>query len=170
MQFSVGHIVVHPHHGPARVRSVTERRIGGTMRDYVQLDIQDTDLSVSVPVDTADEVGIRAVLSPGELEEVYAILRAPEDDPDATWAQRFQANRKRLATGDIKIIAQVVRDLSRRLLVKSLSTSENRMLADARQPLVSEMAHSLNVPADEADVMLDAVIAEGAQAPALQAS
>ncbi|MDK6591383.1 CarD family transcriptional regulator, partial [Actinotignum timonense] len=70
-------------------------------------------------------------------------------------------------TGDIVRVAEVVRDLSRRDNEKGLSAGEKRMLAKARQILISELALARETDEEEATAQLDKVLAESD--PTLQA-
>jgi CarD family transcriptional regulator len=56
-------------------------------------------------------------------------------------------------------VAVVVRDLWRRERERGLSAGEKRMLAKARQILVSELALAERVAEDKAEILLDEVLA-----------
>jgi len=56
-------------------------------------------------------------------------------------------------------VAGVVRDLWRRERDRGLSAGEKRMLAKARQILVSELALAEGTHEDKAEVLLDEVLA-----------
>jgi CarD family transcriptional regulator len=56
-------------------------------------------------------------------------------------------------------VSEVVRDLWRRDQDKVLSAGEKRMLAKARQILISELALALKVDEEKAGVKLDEVLA-----------
>ena len=61
--------------------------------------------------------------------------------------------------GDLTKVAEVVRDLWRREKDRGLSAGEKRMLAKARQILVSELALAEGTDEDKAEVLLDEVLA-----------
>jgi CarD family transcriptional regulator len=66
---------------------------------------------------------------------------------------------EKLASGDVLKVSEVVRDLWRRDQDKVLSAGEKRMLAKARQILISELALALKVVEEKAGVKLDEVLA-----------
>src|SRR6516164_9007162 len=66
---------------------------------------------------------------------------------------------KKLASGDVNKVAEVVRDLWRRDRERGLSAGEKRMLAKARQILVSELALAEKTNEDKAEALLDEVLA-----------
>ncbi|WP_157155058.1 CarD family transcriptional regulator [Diaminobutyricimonas sp. LJ205] len=155
MNFSEGQTIVHPHHGPATVRAITRRRVKSTDADYLVLDIRDTNLTVSVPVASADVVGLRDVLSVDEVERLLGVLRAPTVDEETQWSRRIKANAEKLKTGDIYMAASIVRDLSRRLATKGLSLAEKDMLKEAKRPLVTEVSLALELSEQDADAVLE---------------
>lgn len=75
------------------------------------------------------------------------------------WSRRFKNHVEKLKSGDIYQVAEVVRNLSLREADKGLSAGEKRMLARARQILVSELTFALNVDEEMAESRLDDVLA-----------
>ncbi|MDX6233423.1 MAG: CarD family transcriptional regulator, partial [Nocardioidaceae bacterium] len=70
-----------------------------------------------------------------------------------------KANLEKLHSGDVLKVAEVVRDLWRRDHERGLSAGEKRMLAKARQILVSELALAEKTNEDKAETRLDEVLA-----------
>jgi CarD family transcriptional regulator len=165
MTFAVGDKVVYPHHGAAVIEGKEKRVFDGQKTDYFVLRITYGDLKVSIPVDKADEIGLREVINDEEVEEVFAVLRKKEARMPTNWSRRFKNHVEKLKSGDIYQVAEVVRNLSIREADKGLSAGEKRMLARARQILVSELTFALNVDEEAAEVRLDDVLA-GRDTPA----
>src|SRR6476646_11313751 len=90
MTFSVGDKVVYPHHGAAVIEGKEKRVFDGQKTDYFVLRITDGDLKVSIPVDKADEIGLREVINDEEVEEVFAVLRKKEARMPTNWSRRFK--------------------------------------------------------------------------------
>jgi CarD family transcriptional regulator len=86
-------------------------------------------------------------------------LRAEFIEEPTNWSRRYKANLEKLASGDVLKVSEVVRDLWRRDQDKVLSAGEKRMLAKARQILISELALALKVVEEKAGVKLDEVLA-----------
>ena len=101
------------------------------------------DLTLMVPADNAEEIGLREVINDEEVEEVFAVLRKKEARMPTNWSRRFKNHVEKLKSGDIYQVAEVVRNLSIREADKGLSAGEKRMLARARQILVSELTFAL---------------------------
>jgi CarD family transcriptional regulator len=158
MTFAVGDKVVYPHHGAAIIEGKEKRIFDGQKTDYFVLRITYGDLKVSIPVDKADEIGLREVINDEEVEEVFAVLRKKEARMPTNWSRRFKNHVEKLKSGDIYQVAEVVRNLSIREADKGLSAGEKRMLARARQILVSELTFALNVDEETAESRLDDVL------------
>ena len=159
MLFDVGDKVVYPHHGAAIVERREKREVFGETRDYLVLKLAYGDLTLMVPADNVEEVGLREVINDEEVEEVFAVLRKKEARMPTNWSRRFKNHVEKLKSGDIYQVAEVVRNLSIREADKGLSAGEKRMLARARQILVSELTFALNVDEEAAESRLDDVLA-----------
>jgi CarD family transcriptional regulator len=158
MAFDVGDKVVYPHHGAATIEKREKKEAFGEKRDYLVLRLAYGDLTLMVPADNAEEIGLRDVINDEEVEEVFAVLRKKEARMPTNWSRRFKNHVEKLKSGDIYQVAEVVRNLSIREADKGLSAGEKRMLARARQILVSELTFALNVDEEAAEARLDAVL------------
>ena len=159
MSFTVGETVVYPHHGAALIEAIETRSIKGVDKLYLVLKVAQGDLTVRVPAENAEFVGVRDVVGAEGLERVFQVLRMPHTEEPTNWSRRYKANLEKLASGDVIKVAEVVRDLWRRERERGLSAGEKRMLAKARQILVSELALAENTNEDKAETILDEVLA-----------
>ncbi|MCL2316449.1 MAG: CarD family transcriptional regulator [Actinomycetia bacterium] len=160
MSFTVGETVVYPNHGAAVIEELETRTIKGEERLYLVLRILgQNDLIVRVPACNLDLVGVREVVDSDGLERVFSVLRLPEVEEPTNWSRRYKANLEKLHSGNVLKVAEVVRDLWRRERDRGLSAGEKRMLAKARQILVSEMALAEQVQEARAESLLDEVLA-----------
>ncbi|WP_309129535.1 CarD family transcriptional regulator [Microbacterium sp.] len=159
MLFEVGETVVYPHHGAATIIEVKERVIKGETKKYLKLNVTQGDLIIEVPAENVDLVGVRDVIGQEGLDHVFEVLRAPFTEEPTNWSRRYKANLEKLASGDVIKVSEVVRDLWRRDQDRGLSAGEKRMLAKARQILVSELALAEKIDEDKAGELLDEVLA-----------
>src|SRR5580704_13293018 len=132
MTFTVGETVVYPHHGAALIEAIETRTIKGEEKTYLVLKVAQGDLTVRVPADNAEYVGVRDVVGADGLERVFEILKAPHTEEPTNWSRRYKANVEKIASGDVNKVSEVVRDLWRRDRERGLSAGEKRMLAKAR--------------------------------------
>ena len=159
MQFEVGETVVYPHHGAAKIIEVKKRKLGGEEKLFLKLQVNQGDLTIEVPAENCDLVGVRDVIDQEGLERVFEVLRTPFTEEPTNWSRRYKANLEKLASGDVIKVSEVVRDLGRRDQDRGLSAGEKRMLAKARQILVSELALAEKTDEERAGAVLDEVLA-----------
>jgi CarD family transcriptional regulator len=152
--FRKGDRVVHPRHGAAVVDDLVERETLGERRTYLKLCLPHG-LTLMVPVDSTDEVGLRRVASRKEVEKVFDLLAEEEGRMSEIWSQRYKANLAKLTSGDIYQVSEVVRHLSLRVKEKGLSVADMRMLAKAREMLISELTFVIDSTAERAEAMVD---------------
>ncbi len=157
--FRKGDKVIYPHHGAAVIEELTEREFLGEKKQYFVLRLAHGDLTLMVPVDSTEEVGIREVVSKREVKKVLDVLREDESRQPTNWSRRYKTNIEKIRSGDVYQVAEVVRNLSIRENEKGLSAGEKRMLAKARQILVSELALAEHTNEDKAEALLDEVLA-----------
>ena len=159
MLFQVGETVVYPHHGAATIIEVKNRTVRGEEKLYLKLNVSQGDLTIEVPADNVDLVGVRDVIGQEGLDKVFEVLRAPFTEEPTNWSRRYKANLEKLASGDVIKVSEVVRDLWRRDQDRGLSAGEKRMLAKARQILISELALAEKTDEEKASTVLDEVLA-----------
>src|SRR2546429_8875482 len=111
MSFDVGDKVVYPHHGAAVIERREKKNAFGEEREYLVLKLAYGDLTLMVPADNTEEVGLREVINDEEVEEVFAVLRKKEARMPTNWSRRFKNHVVELKTGDIYHVGQVVRNL-----------------------------------------------------------
>ena len=155
--FRKGDRVVYPHHGAAVVEDLVELERFGEQRIYVKLRLPHG-LTIMVPVESTEQVGLRGVVSREELDKVFDLLREDASWMPILWGQRYRANLAKLISGDIYQVAEVVRNLSLRERRKALSSAERRMLAKAREILISELIFVIDSTEGSAEAMLDEVL------------
>src|ERR1041384_1734234 len=136
MVFSVGETVVYPHHGAALIEAIETRVIKGEEKKYLALRVAQGDLTVRVPAENAEIVGVREVVGEEGLTKVFDVLRAPHTEEPTNWSRRYKANLEKLASGNPLKVAEVVRDLWRRDRERGLSAVGKRMVDKARDTLV----------------------------------
>ncbi len=152
--FEVGNLAVYPAHGVGRIESVEEKEIGGGTQRFYILRILDNGMIIMVPTDNANIVGLRPVIAKDKVNDVYAILRERDVVIETqTWNRRYRDYMKKIKTGSVFEVAQVLRDLYLLKLDKELSFGERKMLDTAQSLLVKEI--SIARQTSEEDVAKD---------------
>jgi CarD family transcriptional regulator len=169
--FRKGDTVVHPEHGAAVIEEVRIKEFLGEKRKYLVLRVVYGDLTVLVPIDSTDQVGLRPCVSKNEAKKVLKVLTEDESSVAANWSRRFKNNLEKLHSGDPYEVAEVLRNLAIRDREKGLSAGEKRMITKARQILISELSFATEKSEDEAEAMIDGILddSHGVKATAAQA-
>lgn len=150
MSFKPGDRVVYPHHGAAIIERKEKRVAFGEETEYLVLKMAHGDLTLSVPTDKAEEVGMREPISQEDVEDLFELLRKKDVREPSNWSRRFKNHQEKLKSGDVYQVAEVVRNLALREAAKGLSAGEKSMLVRARGVLVSELSFALDVSEDDA--------------------
>lgn len=171
MTFRKGDTVVHPEHGAAVIEEVRVKEFLGEKRKYLVLRVVYGDLTVLVPIDSTEQVGLRPCVSKTEAKKVLKVLTEEESSVAANWSRRFKNNLEKLHSGDPYEVAEVLRNLAIRDREKGLSAGEKRMITKARQILISELSFATEKSEDEAEALIDGILddSHGAKVTAAQA-
>ncbi len=138
--FLVGDKVVYPMHGAGVIEAIEKRAILGEVREYYVLRMPIGEMQVLVPVNAMQDAGLRPIVSRKTADQVFILLAEEATEEQGNWNRRYRSNLEKLKSGDIFELAAVVRNMSKRDQGKGLSTTEKKMLENARQLLVSELA------------------------------
>ncbi|MGH3033655.1 MAG: CarD family transcriptional regulator [Gaiellaceae bacterium] len=153
--YKIGDKVVYPHHGAGTVVKKESRTVLGQQREYLTIKILHNDMTVNVPTENADRVGLRKVIDEETVVQVLDVLHGEGTKMPKNWNRRFKYNRDKMKTGDVFELAEVVRNLSLRDQEKGLSTGEKQMFVKAKKILASELMYAKSMDEDEAAVWLD---------------
>jgi CarD family transcriptional regulator, regulator of rRNA transcription len=167
--YKVGDKVVYPHHGAGTVVKREKREVLGEKREYLTIKILHNDMTVNVPADNAERVGLRKVIDEEAVKKVVKYLTSGGTEMPKNWNRRFKHNRDKMKTGDIYELAEVVRNLALRDGEKGLSTGEKQMYVKAKKILASELMYAKTMSEDEALEWLEETLTEGAKPKATPA-
>jgi CarD family transcriptional regulator len=161
--YKVGDKVVYPHHGAGTVVKREKREVLGEKREYLTIKILHNDMTVNVPAENAERVGLRKVIDEEAVKKVVKYLTSGGTEMPKNWNRRFKHNRDKMKTGDIYELAEVVRNLALRDGEKGLSTGEKQMYVKAKKILASELMYAKTMSEDEALEWLEETLTNGAK-------
>ena len=158
MAFKAGDRVVYPHHGAAIIEKKETKEVFGEKTEYLVLRMAHGEMTLSVPVDKAEEVGMRWPISGEDVEDLFEVLQRRDVREPANWSRRFKNHQEKLKSGDVYQVAEVVRNLALRDRDKGLSAGEKTLYNKARSVLVSELSFALDVSEDDSTDKVDAAL------------
>ena len=125
--FKVGDRVVYPHHGAAVIEKKEKRKAFGEEAEYLVLRMAHGEMTLAVPVDKAEDVGMRWPISTEDVEDLFEVLAKRDVREPANWSRRFKNHQEKLKSGDVYQVAEVVRNLALRDQAKGLSAGEKSL-------------------------------------------
>ena len=110
----------------------------------------DSGMKVMIPVQNAEAIGLRSIISKREVKKVIAVLSKDESSSVDDWKERYQNNIDKVKSGSIYEVSEVARDLFRRGSEKELSIMERKLYENAYQLVAHEIALAKEVDFEEA--------------------
>ncbi len=158
MQYHIGSKVVYPMHGAGVIESIEEREIMGKKQQYYIMRIPIGDMQVMVPMQNAEEIGLREVIDPDVADHVLEEFKACAIVMDSNWNKRYRDNMTKIKSGNISDVVIVVKNLMYRDKLRGLSTGERKMLSNAKQILVSELVVAKSCSQQNIETIMDKII------------
>lgn len=137
--YNLGDKIVYPMHGAGVIESIEEKEILGEIKKYYVIAMPLGDMKLMVPIDNADDIGVRNVIDYTDVNKVFTVLEQDTEITELNWNKRYRKNMDKMKSGDIFEVARIVRNLAFRDKEKGLSAGEKKMLNNAKQILISEL-------------------------------
>ena len=136
----IGEIVVYPKHGVGEIAKIETMEISNIKTSFYVVKMEQSKLTIRVPLDKKNEVGLRKISSKKIIEEVYSTLKLKPKIRRIMWSRRAQEYEAKIFSGDPIKISEVVRDLFRKTTQAEQSYSERQMFQVAIERLAREVA------------------------------
>jgi len=156
--YNIGEKILYPMHGAGVIEDIETQEIMGDTRDYYVLRMPMDGMMVKIPVDNAETIGVRDIISIEETHKVMSYFETYTCEFNNNWNKRYRENIQHIKSGNIYEVAGVVKMLMCRDKERSLSSGERKMLTSAKQILISEIMLSRNVNAKLVENELDTII------------
>ena len=139
--FKKGDMAVYPTQGVGVIENIETREFSGHSQSFYVLRIVDSDMTIMVPTNNVENVGLRSLIDQKKIPSVFEVLGAPaEAGKIASWSRRQRDYQDKLKSGDLHEVAEVLRELYLISDNKDLSYGEKKVLEQARRLLVTEVA------------------------------
>ena len=152
--FDTGDAIVHPTRGVGVVVDIQEREWQGSSSRYYQIELlgREPSLKLMIPVEEADELGLRRAINGSEVDEVWQVLASDPNELPSNHKTRHSQLRDKLHTGDVFQTAEVLRDLTWRQKEEDhLTTRGKRIYKEALMFLSGEVAAAQEIDVVEAE-------------------
>lgn len=143
VQFKIGEHVVYPLQGVGVVQNIEKRVFKGAPVTYYNIYLSSSDMTVMVPVEKAEEIGVRAIVPAAEATEAINAISGKVEQMPVDWKDRYRMNVELLKEGSIASFAKVVKALYHRSKIKELPVQERKLYDNALNLLIDESAYAL---------------------------
>jgi len=140
LEFKIGETVVYPKHGVGEIVKIESMEISSIKTQFYVVKMEQSKLTIRVPIDKLTDVGLRKISSKKIVDEVFNILKLKPKIRRIMWSRRAQEYETKIFSGDPIRIAEVVRDLFRKNTQSEQSYSERQMFQVAIERLAREVA------------------------------
>jgi len=152
--FQVDQKVVYPSQGVGVIEAIEKKEFKNEKIPYYRIYIEVTDMTIMVPVDQAEGLGIRPIVPRDEALRALELIGEDYDPIPSDWKLRYQTNLDLLKKGSVNDIATIVRSLYHRSKVKELPILERKLYDSAQKLLVDEVSYSLRKSKEEVENMI----------------
>ena len=143
-KFEINQKIVYPSQGVGVVTEIFQKEFKGEVIPYYKIYIESSDMVVMIPVDKAEGVGIRAIVSADEAQKALDLLSDDFEPITSDWKLRYQMNLDLLKKGSISDIATIVRCLYNRSKIKELPILERKLYDSAKKLLEDEVSIAMD--------------------------
>lgn len=149
-QFKPGDLAVYPNYGVGKVVSIESKPMGESEVACYVVNILSNGSKVFVPVDSADEMGLRNLVDAEVAKDVYNSFKSRNLELlKMNWNKRYRFLQDKMKTGKVTDVALVISDLMFLKKKKGLSYGEERLLNDAEDILATELSIAENLPKED---------------------
>ena len=142
MELSIGQKVAYPNQGVCTVEGVLKRMIGDRSMQFYSLRLQNDNSLIFVPMENAESVGIRPVISSLQCKKLINRLSADFEPVSCDWKTRSKEFMQQLQTGDVFQAADVLKKLTFLSHEKKLSFREQNLLEKSKFLIISEISNA----------------------------
>jgi CarD family transcriptional regulator len=153
--FKIGDRVIYPNQGLGVIENIQEEGYDGERFRILHLRILANNTLVLVPSTSAEEIGIRKLISERAVKEIFDFMKNGEIEVTMNWKGRYKEHVNLMRSGTILDMVAVLKSLYYLSLIKPLSFREKKMMEKAKELIVAEIsvASSLPIPQIERKIV-----------------
>ncbi len=142
--FKVNDLVVYPTHGLGKIVEIRSEIIMNNTIELFVVQLRQDNATISVPFNQVQNGQLRSIASKEKAEEALNVLLLKPEVNDSTWNKRIIEYRSKVNSGDLCVIAEVLRDLHVNSKMNQASYSEKAVYDDAFSRIAGELAIIMN--------------------------
>ena len=151
--FHIQDLVVYPAHGVGRIVTREKQTIADMEIELFVINFEHEKMKLRVPVHRAADSGMRPLSSDAEVDGAIELLQGRARVKRTMWSRRAQEYEAKINSGDMRAVAEVVRDLYRSPEQPDQSYSERQLYESAVDRMAREVSAVRKV--DQPDAVLE---------------
>ncbi|MEO1253116.1 MAG: CarD family transcriptional regulator [Pseudomonadota bacterium] len=140
LDFKVNDQIVYPAHGVGKIIALERQEVAGIPIELFVIDFDQEKMKLRVPTGKAKAAGMRALSDDKSIKNSIELLKGRARIKRTMWSRRAQEYDAKINSGDIKLVAEVVRDLYRAEDQPEQSYSERQLFEAALDRMAREVA------------------------------
>jgi CarD family transcriptional regulator, regulator of rRNA transcription len=158
LSFKNKEYVVYPSHGVGQITSVERQEVAGHELELYVITFAKDKMTLRVPTNKSEAVGMRKLSEPKVITQAIDTLKGKAKVKRTMWSRRAQEYEAKINSGDLILIAEVVRDLYRSDKQPEQSYSERQLFEAAIDRMAREVAAADNMDDAAAVTRLETVL------------
>lgn len=152
--YALNQKIVYPSQGVGKIIDIKEKAFKEQMLLYYVIYLEASDMTVMIPVERCDELGIRSIVNAKKAQETLDSLGDDFEPITNDWKLRYQMNLDLLKKGSVDDIATIVRCLYHRSKIKELPILERKLYDSAKKLLEDEISFALEKTTKEVESLI----------------
>lgn len=159
--FKTNEFIVYPAHGVGQIVSIEEQEVAGYSLELFVINFAQDKLTLRVPVTKVESAGMRKLSDDARIAKSLKTVQGRARIKRTMWSRRAQEYEAKINSGDLVLIAEVVRDLFRSDTQPEQSYSERQLYEAALDRMAREISAVKKVSHTEAVAEIEANLAKG---------
>jgi CarD family transcriptional regulator len=159
MLFDIGQNIVHPAHGAGTIVGIAEQELVTGYSQYYVIEFSDQRMTIHLPVERTEEIGIRSVMTSEKYAMVLETLAKLPRKLPSDYKQRRAEVEEMVNSGAPVEVARALRELTWQQETKPLNNADSRLMSEARSKLVQEIALATDQDATKIHAEIDDALA-----------
>lgn len=137
-------------YGAGIITSIEDRELYGKVHNYIVITFVVNGMKFYIPKERINIYSIRELSSKDKINYALKVIEEDITEINNDWNKRYRGNRRKINTGDILKIAEVIRDLYYMKDKEIMPPGEEKILEEAENMLVGEVMLVFNLNFDTA--------------------
>lgn len=159
--FKTNEFIVYPAHGVGQIISIEEQEVAGYKLELFVINFAQDKLTLRVPITKIESAGMRKLSDDARIAKSLKTVQGRARIKRTMWSRRAQEYEAKINSGDLVLIAEVVRDLFRSDTQPEQSYSERQLYEAALDRMARELSAVNKISQTEAVAEIEKNLAKG---------